>query len=160
MRALKCGARSAIHCPWSHLSFQNRVHALSPTSEMTTIEKKALTQWCTWIGNSSIPPMDYLACFFFSARDTSFGGPNWGSEELRCQLAKTAKFAGVGWGRAQHVLCNARQTLLLFQRKLRAFAWSYLFLWLPKVGGLPPYQDKSVLRWEQLALKSVCGHLC
>ena len=66
MRAMKCGARSAMHCPWSHLSFQNRVHALSPTSEMTTIEKKApLTQWCTWIGNSSIPPMDYLAWFFF-----------------------------------------------------------------------------------------------
>jgi hypothetical protein len=72
MRAMKCGARSAMHCPWSHLSFQNRVHALSPTSEMTTIEKKALTQWCTWIGNSSIPPMDYLAWFFFSARATSF----------------------------------------------------------------------------------------
>ena len=103
------------------------------------------------------------------------------TEVLKCWDAKTAKFAHAGWGRVQCALCNAaRQTFLLFQRKLCAFAWSYLFPWLPKVEGLPPYQDKSALTWINCtkicaatfvrssafqrrswwAIRSIIGHTC
>jgi hypothetical protein len=103
------------------------------------------------------------------------------TEVLKCWDAKTAKFVQAGLGRVQRALCNAAtQTFLLFQRKLRAFAWSYLYPWLPKVEGLPPYQDKSALWWINCtkicmatfvrssafqprswwAIRSIIGHTC